>query len=186
MKHIGLFIGRFQPFHNGHLMALKEIEKILLNHTIITTDLKTFTPECEIIIVVGNNQEIDYRHWWTFEEVKKMIEPCLQGFKIPIRIEYIPDLNDPPNYEEYILKKLNLDPEEVDLTVFSGNPKTLECFSVWRYQLKENSDFLGYKHGTEIRLMMAYEHITGEPTNWEQYVPEPVRDLGPFLLSLLF
>jgi hypothetical protein len=45
---------------------------------------------------VGNNQKIDYRHWWTFEEVKTMIEPCLKEFKIPIRIEYIPDLNDPP------------------------------------------------------------------------------------------
>jgi nicotinamide mononucleotide adenylyltransferase len=175
-KYTGLFIGRFQPFHNGHLAALKEIEKVLLTNGSETN--------CEIIIAVGNNREIDYRHWWTFEQVKEMIEPCIQGFKIPIRIEYIPDLNDPPHYAEYVITTLKLEREEIDLTVFSGNSDTLECFrdkswcshfKVWIYRLKEIDKIFGCKHGTELRMMMAFELMTGLQNNWKDYVPEPVR-----------
>jgi cytidyltransferase-like protein len=164
MKYIGLFIGRFQPFHNGHLDALKQIEKILLS--------RNSESDCEIIIVVGNNQVLDYRHWWTFDQVKAMIEPSLKDFTIPIRIEYVSDLNDPPNYAKYVLEKLQLKRDEIELTVFSGNWDTLKCFPIdwaWRYQLKETP---GTKHGTELRLMMAYEIMTARSTGWTKFVPE--------------
>ena len=55
----GLFIGRFQPFHKGHLWAVREILK-----------------ECDSIIIgVGSsNKQNTTTDPFTFEERKSMIE----------------------------------------------------------------------------------------------------------------
>ncbi len=56
-----VFIGRFQPLHNGHLMVLKQGLKIAQN----------------LIVVVGSSRSAsNIKNPWTFEQRKEMIRSC--------------------------------------------------------------------------------------------------------------
>ena len=84
-----LFIGRFQPFHKGHLKVLQDI-------------LKKYD---EIIIGIGSSQ---YSHVidnpFSEEERKKMIKETFKMVDIKnYEIIAIPDIHDPPNWVSHVL-----------------------------------------------------------------------------------
>lgn len=74
-----LFIGRFQPFHFGHLDALEQI----------------FAQEKKVVIAIGSAQEHGTKkNPFTARVRHNMIEATLKGKKIPRRRYEIIEIND--------------------------------------------------------------------------------------------
>jgi len=147
----GLFIGRFQPFHNGHLEAVKQIME-----------------ECDSLIIgVGSAQEARTEvNPFSGGERITMIERVLEsrGFNSVV-VHPIPDLNCHPAWPYYVEAILPdfgkvYGNSEVVLDLFDGiGHDTGSIKQVDRGKLS----------GTEIRKRMK----KGE--NWEELVPEEVR-----------
>ena len=107
---IGLFIGRFQPFHMGHLDAVKQILK-----------------ECDTIIIgVGSSQyEKTNDNPFSYEQRKQIIQKTLNNNKIKnFKIIAIPDIHNPPLWVDHVNKTIN---EKYDIA-YSGNPITIKLF----------------------------------------------------------
>ena len=141
MTHImiALFIGRFQPFHEGHLDALKQIK------------------EKNIIIGIGSAQysgTLD--NPYSFTERKKMIEKALSNSQLNYKIVAIPDINDPPHWVEHVEKIV-----EKFAIVYTGNNFVAELFKEKKYPIKLLKKNINIS-GTEIRKKM-YEKTRKNP-----------------------
>ena len=148
----GLVIGRYQPFHNGHLEIIREIMQ---------------DPECsELIIAIGSAQEsYTFENPFTAGERIIMIERALKKadlnnyFLIPI-----PDLN---RYAVWVAHVESLVPP-IDI-VYTNNQLTKRLFSERGYVVKSPKLYDREKYsGTKIRQMI----IDGE--DWTTLVPAPV------------
>jgi nicotinamide-nucleotide adenylyltransferase len=84
-----LFIGRFQPFHKGHLKIIKHFEN----------------KYDKIIIGVGSAQYSNtFKNPFSYEERKEMIKLCLDTVNIKnYKIIKIPDIHNPPKWVDYLL-----------------------------------------------------------------------------------
>lgn len=106
-----LYIGRFQPFHNGHLDAIFQLKE------------KGFK---RIIIGIGSsNEERTLKNPFSFKERFDMIDLCLKNKMIEVDYDIvgIPDFGDNKKWVDYILREL---PDfEV---VASGNSYVYSCF----------------------------------------------------------
>ena len=104
-----LFIGRFQPFHNGHLHVAKSLSRKF----------------DEIIIGIGSSQEKNTRNNpFSYNERKNMVSKALKSIKIKnFRIYPIPDLYDDYKWTNHILR--NLPKFHI---AYSGNDWTIKCF----------------------------------------------------------
>ena len=145
-----LFIGRFQPFHTGHLRV---IENVL--------DDVPF-----LYVGVGSAQ---YSHTlknpFTFFERKNMIEVSLSDIQRKhISIIAIPDIHDPPHWVEHVQGIIS----DFDV-IISNNEYTSNLFSEKGYRVRPTEVFERKRlSGKEIRRRM----ISNEP--WEMLVPKPV------------
>lgn len=140
-----LFIGRFQPFHNAHLLDVKKILK-----------------ECdEILIAIGSSQEKNtLENPFSYNERKRMIENTLRSSKIKnFKIYPVPDLYNDKKWISYIRKNL----PKFDY-VYSGNRWTLACFRKHDSNVKKIRLIRGIS-STKIRKMMANRK------EWEKLVP---------------
>ena len=131
-----LFIGRFQPFHNGHL-------KIIQN---------TSEEYDEVIIGIGSSQ---YSHTsdnpFTADERKLMIERSLDKIGINnYKIVIIPDLHNPPKWVDHVLSIFS------DFNVvISNNSLTQRLFLEKGYDTRETPLYDKDKYsGKEIRRRM--------------------------------
>ena len=80
----GLVLGRFQPFHFGHLELIKEMVK----------------EEIEPLICIGSAQHSHTdENPFTVDERKQMIETVMKTFNCKYKIFGIPDIN---NYDMYV------------------------------------------------------------------------------------
>ena len=145
-----LFIGRFQPFHNGHLAVARNILQ----------DLD------EVIIGIGSSQEKNtLKNPFSFAERKNMISNTLKKNKINnFKIFSIPDLYDDVKWVNYILKNL---PEFS--AAYSGNEWTIRCFKKNKIKSKKIKLLKGVS-STKIRKLMA------QNKNWKNLVPKYVAD----------
>ena len=145
-----LFIGRFQPFHNGHLKVVQNASK----------------EYDEVIIGIGSSQ---YGHTsenpFTSDERKLMIEKSLEKIGINnYKIISIPDLHNPPKWVDHVLSIVS----DFDV-VISNNSLTKRLFSEKDYNVKETPLYEKKKYsGREIRRRM----INSEP--WDDLVPTEV------------
>lgn len=150
----GLLIGRFQPFHNGHVYVIKEISKEV----------------DEIIIGIGSAQlSHSLENPFTAGERVMMISKSLyeNGIDKNYYIIPIPDVN---NNSLWVSHLKSLTPPFSK--VYSGNPLVKRLFleqgikvvTPPLYNRKEYS-------GTEIRRRI----LEGEP--WEDLVPKAVVDV---------
>lgn len=138
-----LFIGRFQPFHLGHLDALKQIS------------------EDEIIIGVGSSQYSDTdENPWTFEERKEMIEKSLQDQNLNYKILAIPDIHDEKNWIDHVVKIVG----SFDV-VYTGNEWVAGLFEEKGYNVKKIKININIS-GTELRKM-----IKNNNSLWQQHAP---------------
>jgi nicotinamide-nucleotide adenylyltransferase len=147
-----LLIGRYQPFHNGHLQVVKKILK-----------------ECDLLVIaVGSAQ---YSHTrenpFTGGERLGMIEAALAEEKIPphrYNIVPIPDINNNALWVAHL--KTYCPPFDV---AYTRNPLTKRLFEEAGMKVKRQPEYDREKYnGTKIRERM----IEGE--EWVPLVPEGV------------
>ena len=150
----GLFIGRFQPFHNGHLhiirKALEEVD--------------------ELVIVIGSAEcSFSSKDPFTAGERFEMIDSTMRelGFEGRTKIVPIRDVNRYSIWVDHVLSYV----PRVDV-VFTNNGLTELLFkekgmTVKGTELVDRTDL----SGVVIRERM----INGG--NWEELIPEPVRNL---------
>lgn len=89
------FIGRFQPFHSGHLHVVNEGLKIAR----------------KVVIVVGSPNVVrDARNPWSFEERVAVIENSISpdGTLKPVYIVSVPDMQPEKAWEDTLRKRVGM------------------------------------------------------------------------------
>ena len=148
----GLVLGRFQPFHLGHL----ELIKAIVNEQI------------EPLICIGSAQHShSEENPFTVDERKKMIEEVMKDLNCKYSIFGIPDIN---NYDLYVSHLETFVPS-FDM-VYSGNPIVQRLFAEAGYTVvKVNMFNREAWEGSSIRLAMK------EDGDWESVIPNQVVNL---------
>jgi len=146
----GLFIGRFQPFHKGHLQDIKDAIKEV----------------DELIIAIGSSQ---FSHTeenpFSVEERIEMIESTLIKNNISnYTIFPVPDIGDDKKWIEHVKVIV----PEFDI-VFTGNELTEKLFIEKNYKVKKVNLMKGI-NGTTIRDKIIKNQ------DWQELVPEQVKD----------
>lgn len=154
MVRRGLFVGRFQPFHKGHLQVVKEI----LNEV------------DELVIVVGSAQ---YSHRtdnpFTTGERLVMIRKALEEAKIDLNRIWIVPVPDVHIHMVWVAAVEGYTPS-FDV-VYSNEPLTRRLFIEAGYEVKSIRFHKREVYSaTEIRERM----LKGE--NWEELVPKSVAE----------
>ncbi|MGC8983256.1 MAG: nicotinamide-nucleotide adenylyltransferase [Desulfurococcaceae archaeon] len=147
MVERALFIGRFQPFHNGHLHSVEHI-------------LERFD---EVVVVVAAAQySYTIDNPFTAGERIEMIKAGLGG--LYERAYVVPVDNVPSNYE-WPRHVMSYVPRAT--TVYSNNKLVKMLFESYGVEVRETPVLPGVS-GTLVRRLMA------EGGNWEQLVPPGV------------
>jgi nicotinamide-nucleotide adenylyltransferase len=145
-----LYIGRFQPFHNGHFLVVQRISK-----------------EYEALIIgIGSSQDHDSaENPFSEQERMRMIAQSLDASDIKnYQIVPIPDIHDPPRWVAHVQEIV----ADFDV-VITNNPFTRTLFSEKGFTVEGTPYFQRELYtGKEIRRRMR----CNEP--WEHLVPDPV------------
>ena len=148
----GLILGRFQPFHFGHLKLIESI----VNDKVLP------------LICIGSAQ---YSHTvdnpFTVKERKEMIMAVLQSLNCEYEIFEIPDIN---NYDLYVSHLETFVP--IFDQIYSGNPIVQRLFDEAGYKVVKLQMFnREVWEGSAIRLAMR------EGGDWESAVPNQIVDI---------
>ena len=148
----GLILGRFQPFHFGHLKLIESI----VNDKVLP------------LICIGSAQ---YSHTvdnpFTVKERKEMIMAVLQSLNCEYEIFEIPDIN---NYDLYVSHLETFVP--IFDQIYSGNPIVQRLFDEAGYKVVKLQMFnREVWEGSAIRLAMR------EGGDWESAVPNQIAEI---------
>jgi nicotinamide-nucleotide adenylyltransferase len=149
-KPTGLFIGRFQPFHNGHLLVLEGMTKL-----------------CgKIWIGIGSsNKHHEKENPFTAQERREMMQRALQGKDLipmfDIHFVELPDETDDAAWREHVLEKTGA----IDV-VWTGNKQTKKCFD-GVIPIKPIKEVPGIS-STNIRRLMV------DGGDWKSKIPDDV------------
>ena len=155
MTVIGLYIGRFQPFHLGHL----EVVKLILEKV------------NELTIVIGSAQ---YSHTknnpFTVGERIKMIRESLKEAKINLDRVQVTPITD-VNVHGIWVYHISLYAGKFDI-IFSNDPLTSQLFNEAGFKVESIPFFKREIYSaTEIRNRILKDH------NWRELVPKSVSDI---------
>ena len=148
-----LFVGRFQPFHNGHLKVVEELSK----------------QYSEVIIGIGSSQYSDtIDNPFSSDERELMIKKSLEHEGIKnYKIILIPDIHNPPKWVDHVLSICS----DFDV-VITNNPFTKKLFEEKNYKVKETQLYNKKDlSGKEIRRRIA----NNKP--WQDLVPRSVFEI---------
>jgi len=148
-----LFIGRFQPFHKGHLKVIQNVSK----------------EYDEVIIGIGSSHySYTIDNPFTADERKLMIKKSLEKIGVKnYRTVLIPDIHNPPKWVDHIVSIIS----DFD-TLISNNSLTKRLFSEKGYDVKETLLYNKDKYsGKEIRKRIRND----EP--WNNLVPPEVANI---------
>lgn len=145
-KRSVLFIGRFQPFHKGHLGTIKKI-------------VETGEVESLLIGIGSSEQSHTAYNPFTAKEREEMIRSNLK-LAIPYEIKFIPDHPDNDVWTKDLLDNYF----DGDL-VYSGNSLVQKLLAGVGLEVRIPPP-IDNPSGTEIREMMANEK------KWELFVPD--------------
>ncbi len=147
----GLYIGRFQPFHNGHLALIKQM----------LTEVK------KLHIVVGSAQHTFSKdNPFSAEERRAMILAALTAEGITnVDIALVPDIHDHGAYVAHITSFV----PRFDIVYVAENKHLEQLFTAAGCDVKTHHR-IDSVMGTEIRMRMVKE----EP--WEQLVHPTVAE----------
>ena len=148
----GLILGRFQPFHFGHLNLIKNIVK------------NKMVP----LICIGSAQHSHTsENPFSIDERKEMIEAVMQLMNCEYHLFGIPDIN---NYDLYVSHLEKFVPNFE--CVYSGNPLVQKLFGNAGYEVKKvqmiNREVW---EGSAIRQEMK------EGGDWESAVPNQIAEI---------
>ncbi|MBW2981835.1 nicotinamide-nucleotide adenylyltransferase [Candidatus Woesearchaeota archaeon] len=147
-----LFIGRFQPFHKGHLSAVKQI----------------LEENDKVLIGIGSSQYSNTKeNPFTAEERKEMIKKALdtEGIK-DYEIIFVPDIHSDPEWGDYVKKLCPI----FDV-VYTNSDHTKRCFELAKEKCSVKSIKVEFDiSSTEIRKRIK------ENKEWKEFVPNPVAE----------
>lgn len=151
-----LIVGRFQPFHKGHLAMVQYVME------------QGYAP----LIAIGSAQaHHTFRNPFTAAERKEMVEaamaclPGLPSLTLPMEVLAMEDLFDPPRWAALALERL-----PPFAMVFSNDPVTITAFRDKGVEVRNiPSQQRASWQGRVIRAQMA----AGDPA-WRDAVPEEV------------
>lgn len=151
-KPTGLFLGRFQPFHNGHMLVVQGMTKLC----------------SRVVIAICSAQEGNTtKNPFTAAERRDMIQRALQAKDIIPRFDIVfievPDIKDD---EEWVKRVLELCEGPVH-QVWTGNEETKKLFEGKGLEIKWIKEVPGMS-ATEVRKRMK----AGE--DWKSLVPAEV------------
>lgn len=147
----GLFIGRFQPFHNAHL-----------------DDAKNILKECShLIIAVGSSEKSHSKtNPFTYDERTKMVSSALKAEKLKNYIFFpVPDFGNDRKWVEYVVSQLP--PFDA---VYTGNDWTEKCFNKYSRIPVRRIRIIPGLSSTAIRKRMVNSE------DWKGLVPEKVAE----------
>lgn len=148
----GLLIGRFQPFHKGHLEIVEQMLK-----------------ECDSVIIgVGSAQEQrEMRNPLSGGERIEMIRDLFDSRGVgPYEVYPVPDINCYPAWPHYVKTIL----PDFDV-IYARSPVVLRLFESTRVEVEQIQDINRDKwKGSEIRKRMR------EGEEWRSLVPEEIVD----------
>ncbi|MBN2603577.1 MAG: nicotinamide-nucleotide adenylyltransferase [Candidatus Thermoplasmatota archaeon] len=148
-----LFVGRFQPFHNGHLFVIK-----------------TYCDKVDTILIgLGSSQYSNsLENPFNEAERKKMIEESLKYHGIKnFEIISIPDIHNYPKWVDHVLS-ITSDFDEV----ISNSQLTKHLFNQKNIPVKETTNYAREKYsGSEIRRRIIND------LEWKSLVPPPVFNI---------
>jgi len=149
-----IFVGRFQPFHKGHLKAIKWILK----------------REKRIFIIIGSSQNsLTKENPFSFLERKKMMEKTLESEKIKnFKIYGVTDFEDDTLWAKKILEITKLNSKNA--TVFTKNPWTKKCLQKIGVKVEAHPMFYNNLSATQIREKIIHNK------NWRNLIPKSVLD----------
>ncbi|MBI5389803.1 adenylyltransferase/cytidyltransferase family protein [Candidatus Woesearchaeota archaeon] len=137
-----LVLGRFQPFHKGHLFIIKEA---LCKHE-------------NVIVAVGSAQySRTKRNPFSFRERKAMIAAATKGLSLIILP--LPDIHSDKEYVTYVRKSLPWFDE-----VYAGNQRTLRLFRESGLKIHQIKRIEGIS-ATRVRNALHKQKV------WEKFVP---------------
>jgi len=150
-----LFVGRFQPFHMGHLSVIKEALK----------------KEDRLIIVIGSAEENhEPANPFTASERFQMIEETLRAEKIKQERYVIIPIR---NVENFMLWTAHVDQYiPPAYKIYTGSKIVKELYQNYgKYKIADVKMIKGIS-GTSVR-----EKILKNDKSWEKMVPKTVADL---------
>ena len=148
---VGLFIGRFQPFHKGHLYIIR---KALRNYV------------DSLIIGVGTANRRDSENPLSFEARKKILEEVIKNEKWAGKIKTIIPINDYLESDDIWLQKTTEMTGPFD-AVLGNNEWVNGIFEKAGYPVQRLGYFKRYLYeGEKIRTLAR------EGKRWENRVPD--------------
>ena len=148
-----LYIGRFQPFHNGHLLVVQSLS----------------TKYDEIIIGIGSSQDRGTaENPFSEEERVQMVTRSLDAAGIHnYRVVPIPDIHDPPRWVAHVRAIV----PDFDVAI-ANNPFTRSLFMEKGYPVEGTPSFERSRFsGKEIRRRIRHD------APWDDLVPVAVREI---------
>lgn len=145
----GLYVGRFQPFHNGHMSVVSLLSKEV----------------DELIIGIGSAESShDVKHPFTAGERILMITSALKDIDIPCYVIPLEDVKRNALWTAHV--KSMVPPFDI---VYTSNPLVIQLFEESGAVVESPPMYKRESlSGTEIRRKM----IDGE--DWEDFVPKGV------------
>lgn len=140
---IGIYAGRFQPFHLGHFETIKHI--------------LTKTDELYILICSKVGNELDDKNPFTYTERMDM----MNAFKDKVHFRHICDQESNAEWTRIIEETL----PKGRKVCFTNNPRTKEAFESSKFEVNAIPIQEGGVSATFIRKLIIRNEI------WKTYVP---------------
>lgn len=163
---VALFIGRFQPFHNGHLYALR----------------KAFELADTVIIGIGSSQESGTdQNPWNYDIRRTMVEAVLkaEGYSRNLwEICPIPDFPQDDDWAKYVENILDSKDISTHRVVGVGNNE-------WTNSVLKNSGLDVYETGLynrdELEGVLIRKLLRAGDDTWKARVPPSIAGIIPAL-----